>query len=68
MSENTKETKNNANEAHWLIGDLAKRWRVCNETVRRYVRDRELEAMRIGRKLLVTQDEVTRFEARRRAM
>ncbi len=55
-------------EEHWhTVEELAKRWQVNPETVRRWIRTREITALFLGRKAgyRVSLDEVLRFERER---
>jgi excisionase family DNA binding protein len=46
----------------WKLEQLAERWQVSISTLRRMVRDGELNPVRVGRQVRVTQGEVDRIE------
>lgn len=48
---------------YWTLKQLTARWQVSEGTVRRWLREGDLNAVKVGRQLRFTQQEVSRFEA-----
>lgn len=57
-----KQHEQNATNQFWDVFQIAARWHVTPETVRRRIRRGEIKAKRVGRLLLVEIQEVERFE------
>lgn len=56
-------TQRYATMDYWTIKQLCDRWQVSEGTVRRWLKVGDLSAVKVGRQLRFTQDEVTRYEA-----
>lgn len=53
----------------WTIEEIAKRWKVNSETVRRLIKSGKLDAFRAGgRNLRITQTALTEYEKREEAV
>ncbi len=48
---------------YWTIKQLTARWQVSEGTVRRWLKEGDLSAVKVGRQLRFTKAEVSRFEA-----
>ncbi|MBI5510487.1 MAG: helix-turn-helix domain-containing protein [Deltaproteobacteria bacterium] len=51
-----------AQQTHWTVSDLALRWSVSPNFIRRKIWDGELVAARFGRAIRVSEAEARRFE------
>lgn len=47
----------------WTTKQLTVRWQIAEGTLRRWIREGRLSAVKVGRQLRFTQAEVDRFEA-----
>ena len=47
---------------YFTIDELAERWKLTPETIRRMVRDSKLKSIKFGNRVRITEEEITCFE------